>query len=274
MTPCPITVLAVGGTSESFRGDTRTAVQGMLSAVTRRLSSRFESRWVGYPSDYGPASRLDGGSFAGVSVPEGRDNLAAAIAATDGPVVLVGYSQGCCVVRELFDVGDASILSRIAASGFLADPLMPKGAAYAKPTLAGWGVAGVGHEIPVPAWWIAGDRDPITNASPDSLLRDVADLTEFMSFTDVLTWGSKVLERLAANNWQNAWGADDPDNPFDVLDAKRRVDTAISEALAYLPRLPIVNEAGGQHTSYDSAAYLPGWPTGCELLARLIEAGV
>ena len=206
-------------------------------------------------------------------MPEVRGNLAAALARTEGPVGLASYSQGCCGVRDLFNVGDAS-RARVGAAGFIADPEMPQGVAYGKPDLVGWGVAGAGRDIPVPAWWIANDRDPIPNASPDSLLRDLADLTEFMSLTDVVLWGSKVLERVAANNWQNAWGADNPRNPFDVLRAKRRVDNAIGEALSYLPRMPLVNEAGGQHTAYDSAPYAGGSATGCEVLARLLEANV
>ncbi len=268
------TVLVVGGTGESHPGDTRTEVSGMLLGVTGRLSSRFTSRRVGYPAEYGSAGNGAGGTSFHDSVRAGVRNLAQATAGTIGPIVLLGYSQGCTVAREFLSTPGMAESLGIVAAGFVADPQMPPGAAYGKPQQSGWGIAGKGGDVPVPAWWIANDNDPIPNASPDSLLRDVADLTEFMSFTDALTWGSRVLERVAANNWQNGWGAEDPDSPLDVLAAKRRVDTAISEALAYLPRMPIVNEAGGQHTSYDSAAYLPGWPTGCEQLAGLIEARV
>ncbi|MFE3960833.1 hypothetical protein ACFXPS_42510 [Nocardia sp. NPDC059091] len=39
---------------------------------------------------------------------------------------------------------------------------------------------------------------------------------------------------------------------FDVLRAKRRIETALAEAFAYLPQVPALNDAGGQHTSTES----------------------
>ncbi|MBO0853945.1 MAG: PE-PPE domain-containing protein, partial [Nocardia sp.] len=219
----PITVLAVGGTAESYRGDDRRAVQGMLAGVTDRLSDRFTARWVGYPADYGPVTGFHHDAFA-LSVPEGSRNLAARIACCEGPVALLGYSQGCCVIRSLLEDADTTLISRIAGVGFVADPLMPAGAAFGKPDLRGWGVAGAGRELAVPAWWVANDHDPIPLASPDSLLRDLADITEFMSFTDVVLWGRKLAQRISENTWQMPWTGELPGEPWDAGIARRRVD--------------------------------------------------
>ncbi|MFI5783133.1 PE-PPE domain-containing protein [Nocardia sp. NPDC051570] len=270
-----ITVLAVGGTGESSPGDTRTEVSGMLLGVTRNLSDRFTSRWVGYPAEYGPVGNGSGGASFRDSVRAGVANLAQTAAATTGPIVLLGYSQGCTVVREFLATPRVAEVLGVVAAGFVADPQMPPGAAYGKPQQSGWGIAGKGGDVPVPAWWIANDRDPIPNASPDSLLRDLADLTEFMTANDPIGWAAAVVGRLLKNNWQNGWGAKNPLNPFDVLRAKRRVETALAEAFAYLPRVPLLNDAGGQHTSYGIEPYVSlGSGAGCEVLASLIEANV
>lgn len=49
-----MTILAVGGMSETLRKDPRTAVSGMLAQVTDRLDERFDCRWVRYPASHGP----------------------------------------------------------------------------------------------------------------------------------------------------------------------------------------------------------------------------
>ncbi|MGW1740469.1 PE-PPE domain-containing protein [Nocardia sp. NPDC001965] len=270
----PITVLAVGGTSESHPGDTRSEVSGLLRSVTRHLpAERFVSRWVGYPADYGPATRPHGLSFR-ESVNIGADNLTEAALAVGGPVVPLGYSQGAAVVRELLHRHATGVGPHldIRAAGFVADPQMWRGAAYGKAHLPGSGIAGPGGRITVPAWWIANDRDPIPCASPDSLLRSLADLTEFMTLTNVVEWGAAVLERVRTHRWQNV---PDP-SLLALLNAKRRVATATAEISAYLPWLPAVNEQGGQHTSaYIGKPYMPGSnETGCEVLARLLDAHV
>lgn len=272
MPATPTTVLAIGGTSESRAGDTRTAVTGLLAGVTSRLpQGRFGSRWVGYPADYGLATSYR------ESVRVGADNATAVGAGVGGPLALLGYSQGATVVRELLRRHAAGIGPRldIRGAGLIADPEMPRGAAYGKEELPGWGVAGAGPEVPrasrMPVWWIANERDPIPCASPNSLLRDVADLTEYMSLTDAAQWGTRMLDRIRARNWQNGYGAPQPVTLAGLRAAKRRADAAVSEVLAYLPPLPVVNPAGGQHSSYGVAPYLPGSRvSGCEVMARLI----
>lgn len=266
----PVTVLTIGGTTESRAGDTRTHVTGLLAAVTSRLpADRFTPRWVGYPSDYGIRHAFRD------SVRIGADNAAQVAATIGGPVILLGYSQGATVARELLDRHAHGIGPRldIVAAGLVADPQMPAGAAHGKAGLVGYGVAGPGGKVTVPAWWIANDRDPIPAAAPGSLLRTAADLTEYMAVTDMAQWGSRVLARIRARNWQNGWGAAQPVTLAGIRAAKRRADSAAAEVMAYLPPVPVVNPAGGQHSSYAVAPYAPGdSATGCEVMARILAA--
>lgn len=121
-----VTVLVVGGTGESYDGDMRTEVTGLLSGVTDALDDRFDTRWVGYPASYGPAPHLSGISYAD-SVAAGQRALAAALHAVVGPVMIIGYSQGAVVIRRLLADLDARAdmraLSRVVAVGFVADPI-------------------------------------------------------------------------------------------------------------------------------------------------------
>lgn len=268
MSPSPITVLAIGGTTESHAADTRTHVPGLLAGVTSRLpADRFPARWIGYPADYGR-----GHAFR-TSVRIGADSAAAVGAAIGGPLLLLGYSQGATVVRELLDRHARGVGPRldIRAAGLVADPQMPLGQAFGKSTLPGYGIAGAGGRIAVPAWWITNDRDPIPAAAPDSLLRTFFDATEYMSITDMAQWGARVLDRVRARNWQNGWGAQQPVTLASIREAKRRTAAAVEEVRAYLPPVPVLNPTGGHHSSYGVAPYLSGSPeSGCEVLARLI----
>ena len=259
-----ITVLAVGGTSESFAGDNRTDVQGMLSFVARDLDpTRFISRWVGYPAQYAAPDSFRASVAIGVS------NLARLIHDDPNPVVLLGYSQGATVVRTMLDLYAKGVYSGldIRAAGLISDPEQPPGVAMHRGTQQGYGILGNGGYTSVPTWWIGNDRDPICNAAPDSLLRDLADLTTFFSFTDPVKWGADVRDRVLANTWQNTHS--NPPPVWDMRRSSRRFERALREALAYLP-VSIMNPTGGQHTSYHNAPYADGL-TGCQLLARILN---
>ncbi len=65
------------GTGESYVGDDRTEVTGLLSAVTDCLDRRFIAQCVPYAASYGPVPHRDGLSYA-ESVDDGVANLAAA----------------------------------------------------------------------------------------------------------------------------------------------------------------------------------------------------
>ncbi|GGF38746.1 PE-PPE domain-containing protein [Williamsia phyllosphaerae] len=251
-----VTVLAVGGTGESFPDDPRTDVTGLLAGVTDRLDDRFWSRWVGYPSSYGPVPVRQGMSFA-ASVAVGAAELLSVIAETPGPIMLIGYSQGCVVVREALDADgvDPSDVARVIGIGLVADPHQPPGVVDG---CAGSGVAGPGRDLPdgVATLWIADPADMICNADADSLVRDVADLTGALSLGDLVGWLRRTWETLRRNAFQNA--ARTSIRPRQWRRDLTRLRRLVLDVLGYLPALIVIgglrvrNRRGGRHTAYAS----------------------
>lgn len=280
----PVTVLAVGGTGESFPGDERTEVTGMLASVTEALDDRFAARWVPYPASYGPATRLDGQSYR-ASVARGVTALARAVeqaVAQDPhrPVMLIGYSQGAVVIRTLLShPSSGNLTPHVAAVGFVADPHQPPGVVLG---CDGWGVAGPGAALPgdVPAFWVGARDDVICNASADSLLRDLADLSGVFSTRQIRVWLTDVNARVRSARLQNA--ARTRFAPSQWRRDVTRLAVAAREVRGYLPpalrlrRLSIDNPLGGRHISYDSEPYRRAPltdpdTTGCEVLAHWLQ---
>lgn len=195
-----IDVLVVGGTGESFPRDTRTEVTGLLKVVTDQLdSTRFRSIWVGYPAEYG-----FGHSYAG-SKYHGKRNLIRAIERTPNPAIILGYSQGACIVGDL--AAELHLHPQLDVRGvaLVADPERRQGQVYG-PDPGGYGVAGNRLVAPsCPVWSVAAWGDPICALPPGNPIRSIADLTEFMDFGDPLDWGRHLLQRAKAGKWQRWW---------------------------------------------------------------------
>lgn len=253
-----ITVLAVGGTGESSPQDTSTRVSGLLAGVTDQLDSRFASRWVPYPASYGPAPSADGMSYR-ESVELGVAHLRATIAATAGPLMLIGYSQGAVVIRELLAQVPFPGSQRVRGVGFVADPHQPPGVV---PGCDGWGVAGEGPALPewIPAFWVGTPDDMICNARPDSLVRDIADLTGDLSLPRLRRWPASALAAVRSGRLQNAARTRFGARQW-VRDVER-LREAYDDVRRYLPQLLTVgsrrvrNPEGGRHTSYGHEPYL------------------
>lgn len=264
-----VTVLAVGGTGESHVGDDSARVLGLLSAVTDELDSRFDSRWVAYPASYGPVA--DGGLSFRHSTAMGVKALTAEIAQTDGPVMLIGYSQGCTVIRSALPTLNRA---NIIGVGLISDPQQPAGVIEG---CEGHGVAGDGPEIQpwIPVKWIGHPQDMICNASDDSYIRDIADLTRWMSCSQARVWAGKVWELLRSNAFQNAQKT--RFSPKQWRTDLRRIRTAFLEVLGYLPtklnlnRFQLKNPRGGRHISYAIEPLDESGLTGCELLASWMK---
>ena len=273
-----ITVLAVGGTGESWIDDPRTEVTGMLSHVVAELDDRFGSRWVGYPASYGPVPARDGVSFA-ESVSIGVERLLAAIADADGPVALIGYSQGCTVVRRVLGaMTDGPVFApHVLAVGLISDPERPHGS---DPSLCGSGVAGDGPSVPdgLPLHWISHPQDVICNASVDSFVRDIADATAYLTLRDLATWAPRAAGEYLGHRFQNATRT-----AFGSRQWRRdvnRLRTAGREILGYLPRVQYrgrdYNLRGNRHTAYatEPLARLRHEDyelTGCQMLAQWLQ---
>ncbi|GAC54124.1 PE-PPE domain-containing protein [Gordonia amicalis] len=279
--PAGITVFVVGGTGESYPGDVRTEVTGLLSAVTDELDERFDSRWVAYPASYGPAPHPGGMSFAD-SVAIGARRLSGLLERTAGPVALLGYSQGAVVIRAalagLWTRGDP-VVTRLLGVGLVADPHQPPGAV---PGCDGWGVAGPGAELPpgLPVMWVGAPDDVICNARADSLVRDFADLTRAMTFAALGRWGCNAWEVLRRNAFQNARRT--AVRPSQWRRDVHRLASAWWEIRCYLPSMMrilgivLTNSPGGRHTSYQYEPYRRGSvtdpaSTGCQVIAGWLQ---
>ncbi|MGZ8180029.1 PE-PPE domain-containing protein [Williamsia sp. SKLECPSW1] len=265
-----MTLLVVGGTGEATTADPPTPVRGLLRCVVDDLDTRFDPRWVGYPASYGPVPVRDGPSFVD-SVAEGVRALRATIAAIDGPYATIGYSQGCVVIREA--LGDNAVRPP-AAIGLVADPHQPAGCVRG---CDGHGVAGPGRPLPaVPTMWIGDRDDVICNASPDSLIRDVADLTRGLTVATPRVWVRQMLRAVRTGAMQNARATSI--RPSQWRRDITRLAVAAHEARGYLPcslrigPFTVRNPVGGRHVAYatdrsrDQAAL-----TGCAALAAWLQ---
>ncbi|MGV9712302.1 PE-PPE domain-containing protein [Gordonia sp. NPDC003424] len=276
-----ITVLVVGGTGESFDGDDRTDVTGLLAGVTDCLDARFVCRWVGYPASYGPTPRADGMSYRR-SLVAGMRQLGAALHRTTGPVMLIGYSQGAVVIRSLLHELDRTrspLLEHVMAVGFIADPHQPPGVVAG---CDGWGVAGPGEQLPpgLAAHWVGAADDVICNAGADSVIRDVADLTSSMALGRPREWLRQMWMVLRKNTFQNAGRTS-----IGLSQVRRdigRLHSAAREVTGYLPTVirwrgvVIHNRHGGRHTSYAGEPYrrrsrTDPDTTGCQDLAAWMQ---
>jgi pimeloyl-ACP methyl ester carboxylesterase len=245
--PAPYLVLAVPGTGESYPGDTRTAVTGMIANITGKVDpSQYESRWVAYDASYGFVPMPTGVSYA-ESVQQGLSALLTALYADTRPVFLIGYSQGSTVVSAFLDLLAAGhypdLKDRIAGAVLLANPARPDGA----PTLGPRHVGSYGitydpkNPTParvVPAIEVANPQDGICSAAPDSFLRDLAIVTEFMSFVDLATWGQSLLTAAEAIDWKALATAQN----LDLVYQFNRFSRSVGEAVGYVT---------GRHTAYN-----------------------
>jgi hypothetical protein len=265
----PYLVLAVGGTGESWPTDTRTGVSGMLLNITNKLDSeQFEGRWVPYDASYGFVPMPNGVSYA-ESVRRGHQSLLAAIRVDDRPVVLLGYSQGSAVVSSLLDQLDAGyypgIRARVVGAVLMANPARRLVDDTIGVRVNGYGITydlkSPNARRTVPTVDVANPEDMICSAAPDSFLRGLSKLTEFMSFTDLRAWGKSLYADMKDVDWaENSEGSGNfRDVPYQI----NRFARSINEILGYVT---------GRHTGYNIER-VPGMTsTYTEVAARWIEA--
>ncbi|WP_280317255.1 PE-PPE domain-containing protein [Nocardia wallacei] len=227
-----ITVAWLGGTGWGQVPD------GVSLEFARHLdTSRFEFVPVPYPADYGThTSYIE-------SVHVGRRALAAAVRATPHRAVIGGYSQGAYIAGSLAsDIGlgrypDLDVL----ACALIADPARPRGAGMPGEAAApDYGISGPGLITNLPSYWAAVPDDPITSLPEGSLLRPLADVTEYMTISSpegARAWAEDLIDRAKRARWQPAHWLD-----------WRAWTRAADEAWRYLPR----PWGGGRH----DAAYI------------------
>ncbi|QIS21275.1 PE-PPE domain-containing protein [Nocardia terpenica] len=182
------TVLFVDGTWHV--DNSRADKLGMLRAVADALAPDITRETVLYPAVYGwPMSYRE-------SVDKGIANLRQAIDHAEGPVYLVGYSQGATIAGELAEH------PKVSRTYLVADPHRPAHRYVGDADPGGCGLAG-------PRWrdatvhYFALPGDPITAAPDDSPLRDLADFTEAMG-PNAIEWFADAAAKLVTGTFQNA----------------------------------------------------------------------
>ena len=254
MSPRPVLII-VPGTGEP--GYPQGMLSGTAAELQRITGGAFDIWCVEYPKQYGnPTSYADSRTAGEAALRRLLER-----AAREGRrAYIVGYSQGAVIAGNIAKYySTANVLGGVY---LLADALRPEGAdsagqdsAWARANLNGSGVAGRRPipPRPYPVRWYTIRGDVIADAFADSLVRTVADLTEFMGFrslADMIRWATKVADTLRARAWQNLavwqrWIA----NPL---------------ALGWMPDLVArsIHEVSGYpavHTSYGTARF-PGQP--------------
>ncbi|RYF60304.1 MAG: PE-PPE domain-containing protein [Comamonadaceae bacterium] len=204
MTRATYRVLCLGGTTESWPGDKRKHVTGLLSHVTQQLHpGQFEPVWAGYAASY-----LYGQSFVD-SINTGVQALIDELAKDDRPAILCGYSQGSSAITELLrDIACGAypdLKPLILAAYLFANPERPDGPSIGN--APHYGVALDPHETSVvdygiPVVEVAHPDDCISGAHPDSLVRLFVERTKFATFGDPIAFGNNLLAKIRNHNWR------------------------------------------------------------------------
>lgn len=171
--------------------------------------NRFEIVTPAYPADFGARVSFLESNAAG------RDAVVERLRATEGPVVLSGYSAGAFIqgtlARDIALSNVAGVLpSRIEAVALLADPLRPEGAgADGIPIPGGYGIAGQRPIPDLPVFWGTASHDPIAALGADNPLRSAADLTEAFTLSPLGwdEWARDMYDRLIVRRDLQLWWA-------------------------------------------------------------------
>lgn len=254
----PLIIVADGIGSTQER--TSNVVDHTVLAIEMSIPTA-ESRWVAWPAGYGPVGGQGASWDRNATV--GAHMMLDEIDSHPGrPIILVGYSGGCLVVRKALDRLPLTTRSRVISVALLSDPFRPRERLQGDimGVMPGSGVCGgklVG-DFSDRTFWTTHPRDPISNAAPDSLLRTLADLTDNLG-SDTDAFFADVMETLHKRNLQlwrerKAFAR----NPIHWLQTiPGRVDRSLQEALDYGVR------------GYHVRGYLDPWAEGPSLAHRL-----
>ena len=254
----PLIVIAdgIGSTLERTSNVVDHTVNAIIDSIPGAQSS-----WVGWTAGYGPVGG-QGYSWERNATDGAHMTLDVIANHRDRPIILVGYSGGCLVVRKALERMPVTSRSRVVSVALLSDPFRPAERLQSdimKPTRNS-GVCGgelVG-DFSNRTFWTTHPLDPISNAAPDSLLRTIADLSDNLG-TDTDAFFSDVLNTLNTRSLQ-LWRErkEFARNPIHWLQTiPGRVDRSFQEALNYSVR--------GYHTS----GYIDTWAGGPSLATRL-----
>lgn len=198
-------------------------------ALRRSLRPSVKFTYVSYPGMFGPATGAHHMSAA-ESIEAGARTMAAAVHASRYPAIVGGYSQGAMVAyrfaRDILPKRPELDVRAVAAMGNPHEPSHRGGR------------GGIAERVALPrpliSEWAPGD--PIADLEENALLREVWDLTRWMSvrdFPSAVRWANSLSDNVI----ESAAGDDGPDEWW------RRPDVLASlrAANAYL--------FGTQHTT-------------------------
>ena len=199
------------GIGESLNSDIN-----MLAPVRKFFSSQFEVVDLPWKAVYGPV----GGSNGDITGDSFKHNMLAGqtllrAELDKGPAIVAGYSGGAAVAGNVAASGHENLV----AVGLVADPYMPD---------LGSGKYGVAGARPIPpgkVFWEADPADIICQCPSYSPVREFADLTTAMAFSDPIYYGQDLLDKLINNKWQRWWD----------IQSVLRIGEAIRGVQGYLP---------------------------------------
>lgn len=259
-------LLWISGTGEPDAGPSGRP-EGMLrwvsDEVDRLAPGMFRHHTVPYWKQYAaPHSHGDSRAEAERVAFEMLDRLG-------GAGGVGGYSMGAGAAGNIANRRDD-----VAFGYLLADPLRPKGAnstgmpgqrGYTEQEkFVGFGINGQ-RAVGQARWYTLPD-DVIADAYPDSLVRDFADLSEFLGFADLddaRQWMVDVTTKILTGAWQNKpfWERM-TQSPLALLEVPGVVQRTVRQGLRY----------PGWHCSYNSQPFLNHGRTYVQEMARDIVA--
>ncbi|WP_164874053.1 DUF7257 domain-containing protein [Rhodococcus spongiicola] len=176
-------------------------------------------QWIGYPSSIGPVGPGDENHYD--SRLEGKRKVLAELEKlpVGAKAIIGGFSQGAGAAYEFvnevaYGQHGADVADKVVAGLYVANPFRPEGytswgMTKGSVTPEGFGVATYLHdgkeeftaEVHKKIWQIEiiNDNDPICNADPDALVRELAEVLEFFEFegsliTNPLTNAGRVID--------------------------------------------------------------------------------
>lgn len=266
----PIALIGVRGTNEprTDNGHMNGMLWGFSHEVVLRAKTKFSPQNPGpyvelialdydaqyaSPKSYG-RSRTDG--------EQTLVNLVHKLVSEGYDVYLYGYSQGATLAGNVATM----VPGKIKGVYLLSDSLRPAGAnstgqvsstGYNTKTengFHGWGVAGQRSIFGMIVRHYALPGDVITDAFDDSLVRTVADVSEWFGFTgeDLRVFAAKMLARVQAKAFQNLTWLQNLRRGLGLLKLPEVAKESIQDAMSY-PRVHVaygVTNFPGRNHSY------------------------
>lgn len=162
--------------------------------------------------------------------------------AADGPVVLLGYSQGAAIVGNVAnELKEWAHVTDVRGVGLIADPYRSRDQYQPHPYIPeGFGICGERFiDADFPVWSVVAQGDPIAGLPAGNPLRTLADWTNYLCIKNPIAWVRDVYADVKEKRMQTWW------NVAEWM----KLASALNFAAGYL--------AEGRHTCYP-VEHMPG----------------